>query len=71
MIKKITFVALLIALATATFWIPKPEPKPKPVPLPPVKQYPSTGCYFSKNNLIVNGGFENPCVESWSTFSTI
>jgi hypothetical protein len=32
---------------------------------------PSTGCYFSKNNLILNGGFENPRVTNWALFSTI
>jgi hypothetical protein len=35
------------------------------------QQCPTTGCYFSKNNLIVNGGFDNPQVASWGTFKTI
>jgi hypothetical protein len=43
----------------------------KTIFLPTAQQCPSTGCYFSKNNLIVNGGFENPQVASWSTFNTI
>jgi hypothetical protein len=35
------------------------------------QQCPTTGCYFSKNNLILNGGFENPRVETYNTFKTI
>jgi hypothetical protein len=59
MIRKITFVALLIAIVTAT--------SPPIIPLPP-----APGCYFNKNNnFVVNGGFENPQVSSWSTFDTI
>jgi hypothetical protein len=57
MFKKIAFVALLIALVAAT--------------VPTAQQCPSTGCYFSKTNLIVNGGFENPKVASWNMFNTI
>jgi hypothetical protein len=52
MFRKIAFVALLIALVAAT--------------VPTAQQCPSTGCYFSKNNLIVNGGFENPQIQSYS-----
>jgi hypothetical protein len=55
MFRKIALVALLIALVAAT--------------VPPV--CPSTACYFSKTNLIVNGGFENPQVASWSLFNSI
>jgi hypothetical protein len=57
MFKKIAFVALLIALVVAT--------------VPTGQQCPSLGCYFSKNNLIVNGGFENPQVASWDHLSKI
>jgi hypothetical protein len=61
MIKKITFVALIMALAAATYVV---QPPPAPV-------CPSTACYFSKTNLIVNGGFENPQVSSWNLFNSI
>jgi hypothetical protein len=57
MFRKIALVTLLIALVAAT--------------IPPPQQCPATGCYFSKNNLIVNGGFENPKVASWNVFNTI
>jgi hypothetical protein len=57
MFRKIAFVALLIALVTAT--------------VPTAQQCPSTGCYFSKNNLIVNGGFENPIVPYYTYYNSI
>jgi hypothetical protein len=56
MIRKLSFLALLIAIASATFAYQPYQPYQPPV-LPPVQQNPSPNCYFDQNNLIVNGEF--------------